>query len=63
MATTSLYPTSQIAMYNGLHSFYSLDSDVINGVLDLSYSDPTYLAFRVFFDLESAGGLFGLEAH
>lgn len=63
MATTSLYPTSQIAMYNGLHSFYSLDSDVINGVLNLSYSDPTYLAFRVFFDLESAGGLFGLEAH
>lgn len=57
------YPTSKIAMYNGLHSFYSLDSEVIDGVLDLSLSDPTYLAFRIFFDLESAGGLFGVESN
>lgn len=61
METSSIYPTSKIAMYNGLHSFYSLDSEVINGVLDLSLSDPTYLAFRVYFDLDAEGGLFGKD--
>lgn len=55
------YPTSKIAMYNGLQSFYSLDSSVIEGVLDLSLSDPTYLGFRVFFDLDAESGLFGSE--
>lgn len=56
-------PTSQIAMFNGLHQFYSLDDELIDNVLNLSLSDPTYLTFRIYFDTDSEfGGLFGKES-
>ena len=53
--------TSKIALYDGTSSFFSLDPNIINGVLCNALSDPTYLTFRVFFDFDSQTGLLASE--
>jgi hypothetical protein len=53
--------TSKIALYDGTASFFSLDANIINGVLCNALSDPTYLTFRVFFDFNQPSGLLASE--
>lgn len=53
--------TSKIALYDGTANFFSLDANIINGVLCNALSDPTYLTFRVFFDFNQPSGLLASE--
>lgn len=52
-------PTSKIAFYDGSTSFFSLDPTILAGNISHALSDPTFLAFRVFFYLDGDTGLFG----
>lgn len=53
--------TSKIALYDGSSSFFSLDANILEGVLCNALSDPTYLSFRVFFDFDATSGLLAEE--